>query len=37
MQQKANEVHLILNGEVILLKDVKIIETEDECGFFTEN
>ena len=29
MQQKANEVVLLLNGEVITLTDVKIIETED--------
>jgi len=35
MQQKANEVHLLLNGEVILLKDVKIIETED--GLYVED
>jgi hypothetical protein len=29
MQQKANEVVLLLNGEVVTLSDVKIIETED--------
>ena len=29
MQQKANEVHLYLEGQSILLTDVKIIETED--------
>ena len=29
MQQKANEVVLLLNGEVVTLTDVKIIETED--------
>ena len=29
MQQKANEIHLLLNSEVLTLKDVKIIETED--------
>jgi len=35
MQQKANEVHLYLEGESILLKDVKIIETED--GIYVED
>ena len=29
MQQKANEVVLLLNGEIITYTDVKIIETED--------
>ena len=35
MQQKANEIHLLLNNEVLLLKDVKIIETED--GLYVED
>ena len=35
MQQKANEVHLYLEGKSILLKDVKIIETED--GIYVED
>jgi hypothetical protein len=29
MQQKANEVVLLLNGEIVTYSDVKIIETED--------
>jgi len=29
MQQKANEVVLLLNDEVVILTDVNIIETED--------
>tara|TARA_Y100000034_G_scaffold35710_1_gene43824 strand:- start:68 stop:430 length:363 start_codon:yes stop_codon:yes gene_type:complete len=35
MQQKANEVVLQLNGEVITLEDVSIIETED--GIYVED
>ena len=35
MQQKANEVHLYLEGQSILLTDVKIIETED--GIYVED
>ena len=35
MQQKANEIHLLLNSEVLTLKDVKIIETED--GLYIED
>ena len=35
MQQKANEIHLLLNSEVLILKDVKIIETED--GLYIED
>ena len=35
MQQKANEVHLLLNNEVVILKDAKIIETED--GLYVED
>lgn len=35
MQQKANEVHLYLEGKSTLLKDVKIIETED--GIYVED
>lgn len=35
MQQKANEVHLYLEGKSILLEDVKIIETED--GIYVED
>tara|TARA_B110000902_G_C13742233_1_gene373345 strand:+ start:50 stop:433 length:384 start_codon:yes stop_codon:yes gene_type:complete len=35
MQQKANEVHLLLNNEVVILKDTKIIETED--GLYIED
>ena len=35
MQQKANEVHLSLEGQSILLTDVKIIETED--GIYVED
>ena len=32
MQQKANEIHLLLNSEVLTLKDVKIIESK--AGYF---
>jgi hypothetical protein len=35
MQQKANEVHLLLNSEIVILKDIKIIETED--GLYAED
>lgn len=35
MQQKANEVHLYVEGESIKLTDVKIIETED--GIYVED
>jgi DNA-binding cell septation regulator SpoVG len=35
MQQKANEIHLLLNSEVLTIKDVKIIETED--GLYIED
>ena len=35
MQQKANEVHLYIEGQSILLTDVKIIETED--GIYVED
>ena len=35
MQQKANEVVLLLNGELITLEDVSIIETED--GVYIED
>ncbi len=35
MQQKANEVHLYLEGKSMILSDVKIIETED--GIYVED